>query len=85
MWRYLEMGVIDKSEFNAKASLLFIRNHLNRNDINPNDVDRFIEDVEHLAADTYGHKTIDGWCCACDADIAFAEQYLRETKPELFK
>lgn len=42
------------------------------------------EDVEQLAADHYAHPAGDGWCCACDADIAFAESQLRESKPELF-
>jgi hypothetical protein len=23
--------------------------------------------------EVYGHKTVDGWCCACDADQAFME------------
>lgn len=45
----------------------------------------FDEQVEQLAADTYAHPTIDGWCCACEADIAFAESWLRDTKPEIFK
>lgn len=33
----------------------------------------FDEAVEQLAADTYSHDPIDGYCCACKADIAFME------------
>ena len=29
----------------------------------------------------YSHDTRDGWCCACDADIAFAVQELKD-EPE---
>lgn len=29
--------------------------------------------VEQLAADEYGHETVNGWCCACEADQAFME------------
>lgn len=36
------------------------------------DEPEFDEQVEQLAADIYAHSTRDGWCCACDADIAFA-------------
>ncbi len=25
------------------------------------------------------HKTIDGWCCACDVDQAFAESWVIES------
>ena len=45
----------------------------------------FDERVEQLAANIYAHPTEDGWCCACEADVAFAEVWLRETKPEIFK
>ena len=31
----------------------------------------FGDEVEQLAADEYGHRTEDGWCCACEADKAF--------------
>ena len=46
------------------------------------------EQVEALAlaaADVYAHGTEDGWCCACSADIAFADSWLRESHPELFE
>jgi len=33
----------------------------------------FDEAVEQLAADEYGHNTLNGWCCACEADQAFME------------
>lgn len=41
----------------------------------------FDEQVEQLAADIYTHPTRDGWCCACDADIAFAMQEIQK-EPE---
>lgn len=44
-----------------------------------------ISEIEQIAADIYEHPTVLGWCCACEADIAFAEHSLRETKPEIFK
>jgi len=37
------------------------------------DEPEFDEAVEQLAADEYGHTTIDDWCCACEADQAFME------------
>lgn len=37
------------------------------------DEPEFDEKVEQLAADTYAHRTKDGYCCACPADIAFIE------------
>ena len=30
--------------------------------------------------EVYSHKTADGWCCACEADIAFLEQKIKENK-----
>lgn len=36
----------------------------------------FMDDVEQLAADEYGHPTVDDWCCGCSADQAFAEHKL---------
>lgn len=48
----------------------------------PNEV---VERLSQAAADVYAHGTEEGWCCACSADIAFAESWLRETKPEIFK
>ena len=32
--------------------------------------------------EVYGHKTADGWCCACEADMAFlaAQLHNKETK-----
>lgn len=41
----------------------------------------FDEQVEQLAANTYAHPTRDGWCCACDADIAFANSSIQK-EPE---
>ena len=29
--------------------------------------------------EVYSHKTADGWCCACDADIAFLEGQLQDS------
>jgi hypothetical protein len=37
---------------------------------------KFADDVEHLAADTYAHGVVDGYCCACDIDQAFFEHTL---------
>lgn len=44
------------------------------------DEPEFDERVEQLAANLYGHHTAEGWCCACDADIAFLEGQIREAK-----
>lgn len=49
------------------------------------------EDLELEAAELYAHDTEDGWCCACEADIAFAKstllplilRALPEKKPEI--
>lgn len=35
------------------------------------DEPEFDELVEQLSAEHYAHKTEDGWCCACEADMAF--------------
>lgn len=37
--------------------------------------------IELEAAELYAHDTRDGWCCACDADIAFATKYIQD-EPE---
>ena len=42
----------------------------------PTALKAFCDEVEQLAADEYGHVTADGWCCACDADMAFLEAEL---------
>lgn len=39
--------------------------------------------VEQLAADTYAHKTENGYCCACSADIAFMESQFKEREAEI--
>lgn len=38
-------------------------------------------DLELEAAELYAHDTRDGWCCACEADIAFALDSIKE-EPE---
>lgn len=45
------------------------------------DEPEFDDAVEQLAANTYAHDTRDGWCCACEADIAFALSSIKE-EPE---
>lgn len=40
-----------------------------------------VEEIEQIFADIYAHPTRQGWCCACDADIAFATSYLKD-EPE---
>lgn len=32
-------------------------------------------------ANTYAHDTREGWCCACEAEIAFALSYIKD-EPE---
>lgn len=37
--------------------------------------------LETLIVEQFSHGTRDGWCCACDADIAFATKYIQD-EPE---
>lgn len=39
-------------------------------------------DLAFEAAELYAHDARNGWCCACDADIAFAISHLKD-EPEL--
>ena len=38
-------------------------------------------DIEQEGAELYAHKTREGWCCACEADMAFAINYIKD-EPE---
>ena len=72
-------GVVDAeldSEFLKKFRLL--KQLRNSHQMDEPDFD---DRVEQLAADTYAHPTREGWCCACDADIAFAAQDVQQ-EPE---
>lgn len=62
-----------------------IINELRGNDLPYGDL--IVEALQKIAdrIDEEPHETEPGWCCACGADIAFAESWLRETKPEIFK
>jgi len=40
-----------------------------------------INELSLDAADVYAHPTRPGWCCACEADIAFAMDYIKD-EPE---
>lgn len=46
------------------------------------DEPEFDDLVEQLAADVYAHPTKDGYCCACDADIAFMDKKFTEQEVE---
>jgi hypothetical protein len=65
------------SKFTIKCRRLLNKKWVSQSDL--------IDALELLAADIYAHDTEDGWCCACEIDIAFAEAWLRRTKPEIFK
>lgn len=53
-----------------------------RKDIRKKMAKNIIGMIDEYAAELYGHATLDGWCCGCDADQAFMESDIKRQVSE---